>query len=79
MKSQTNILVKKIAEPTDLDRCIAIRYQVFVEGQKVPLHEEVDGLDPLSDHYLILFNQLPVGTARVRYIDDFAKLSGWLF
>lgn len=68
------ISVKKISAAADVQICLTIRYQVFVEGQKIPVNEEVDGLDSTSEHYLLLFNQLPVGTARVRYIDDFAKI-----
>lgn len=74
MKSHNNILVKKVSEATDIHACLAIRRQVFVEGQNVPIHEEVDGLDSNSEHYLLFLNQLPVGTARVRHSDDFAKI-----
>lgn len=73
-ETQNNIVVEKISAVTDLQPCLAIRHQVFVEGQKVPPHEEADGLDSSSEHYLLLFNQLPVGTARVRYLEDFAKI-----
>ena len=69
-----NFLVKKISEATELQTCLEIRYQVFVEGQNVPAHEEVDGLDPQSEHFLLFLDQQPAGTARVRYIDDFAKI-----
>lgn len=69
-----NIFVKKVAEIKDIQICQAIRHQVFVEGQNVPLHQEVDGLDSGSEHYLLLLGQVPVGTARVRYLDDFAKI-----
>lgn len=69
-----NVLVKKISEATELQTCLEIRYQVFVEGQNVPAHEEVDGLDPQSEHFLLFLDQHPAGTARVRYIDDFAKI-----
>ena len=74
MKSHRHVVVKKISAPTDIQTCLAIRHQVFVEGQNVPLHEEVDGLDSNSEHYLLFLNQLPVGTARVQYLDDFAKI-----
>ncbi|MDI9819697.1 MULTISPECIES: GNAT family N-acetyltransferase [unclassified Legionella] len=74
MKSHRNVSVKKVSEATDIQRCLAIRYQVFVEGQNVPIDQESDGLDSSSEHYLLFVNQLPVGTARVRYIDDFAKI-----
>lgn len=73
MKPHDNVLVKKVSE-ADIQVCLAIRHQVFVEGQNVPIHEEVDGLDSSSQHYLLFINQLPVGTARVRYIEDFAKI-----
>ena len=74
MKSQNNIAVKKVFEATDIQIALAIRHQVFVEGQNVPLHEDVDGLDSGSEHYLLFLNQLPVGTARVRYTEDLAKI-----
>lgn len=74
MNSDTPIFVKKISSETDIQVCLAIRRQIFIEEQNVPLHEEVDGLDSSSDHYLLFVDNLPVGTARVRYLDDFAKI-----
>lgn len=43
-------------------------------GQNVPQNEEVDGKDQDSDHYLLTIDTKPVGVARVRYIEDFAKI-----
>lgn len=74
MNPHDNILVKKVSDATDIQTCLTIRHQIFVEGQNVPIHEEVDGLDSSSEHYLLFLNQLPIGTARVRYIEDFAKI-----
>jgi predicted GNAT family N-acyltransferase len=74
MKSHQTILVKKISAASDIESCLAIRHKVFIEGQNVPLHEEVDGLDSSSEHYLLFMGQTPAGTARVRYINDFAKI-----
>lgn len=74
MKSHDNVWVQKVTEEKDVQVCLAIRHKVFVEGQNVPIHEEVDGLDSSSEHYLLFFNKLSVGTARVRYTDDFAKI-----
>ncbi|WP_177166848.1 GNAT family N-acetyltransferase [Allopseudospirillum japonicum] len=45
--------------------CTAIRHQVFVQEQKVPPELELDALDPHCEHYLLLVNQKPVGTARI--------------
>lgn len=74
MKLQKAVLVKRISDMSDIQICLTIRHQVFVEGQNVPLCEEIDGLDSSSAHYLLSLNQLPVGTARVRYMEDFAKI-----
>lgn len=77
---ETKHLILRSFQITDLDAmidietCLAIRYEVFVKGQHVPLNEEVDGLDSSSEHYLLFLNQLPVGTTRVRYINDYAKI-----
>ncbi len=74
MKSNKNLLIKKVSEISDIQTCLAIRHQVFVEGQNVPLHEEVDGLDSCSEHYLLSLEQLPIGTARIRHLEDLAKI-----
>lgn len=46
-----------------------IRDEVFIKEQKVPKEEELDGLDPACIHFLGLYENTPVATARVRYID----------
>lgn len=74
MKFYEKVLVKKVVEVADIKICHSIRYQVFVEGQNVSIHEEVDGLDSGCNHYLLFVDQLPVGTARVRYLEDFSKI-----
>lgn len=42
----------------------AIRMEVFVHEQKVPVEEEIDALDPLAKHWLAHWAGQPVGTAR---------------
>ncbi|QEY52057.1 GNAT family N-acetyltransferase [Legionella longbeachae] len=68
------IFIKKVSSDEDIKKCLEIRFKVFVEGQHVPLHEEVDGKDAESEHYLLLYNEYPSGTVRVRYVEDFAKI-----
>ncbi len=46
-----------------------IRDKVFIKEQNVPKDEELDGLDPACIHFLGLYENNPVVTARVRYID----------
>ena len=54
----------------DLDTCLKIRIEVFVEEQNVPLDLEIDGLDDTALHFLVTRNEEPVGTARVILKDN---------
>lgn len=69
-----NILVKKASSEEEIQQCLDIRNIVFVMGQHVPKCDEVDGKDQESDHYLLTIDSIPVGVARVRYIEHFAKI-----
>ena len=64
-----------------LDLCLALRREVFVSGQGVPLEREIDGLDHEAEHFLALEEKgggrttgRPVGTARLRIVDGRAKI-----
>ncbi len=60
----------RIAQETDLETCLKIRLVVFVEGQNVPLEEEVDGLDESCTHFLAQRDGIALGTARLRITDQ---------
>jgi len=62
------------ALPIEIEKCLEIRHKVFIEGQNVPAEEEIDGKDYDCDHYLLFENRFHVGTARVRFLEDFAKI-----
>ncbi|WP_133128822.1 GNAT family N-acetyltransferase [Legionella nagasakiensis] len=72
--NKNHIAIKKVSDLQDIQTCLDIRKLVFVEGQNVPLHEEVDGKDKDSEHYLLTLDKKPAGTARIRYIEDIAKI-----
>ena len=68
---------KHIKEKTDLEIAFHIRKEVFVKEQGVPLEDEFDTFDTLSDvchHILVYFNEMPVGTGRIRFVDNIGKL-----
>lgn len=46
------------------ESCLAIRIEVFVKEQDVPIEEELDALDSSALHVLALIDGKPVGTAR---------------
>ncbi|ACK64773.1 GCN5-related N-acetyltransferase [Rippkaea orientalis PCC 8801] len=64
------INIIKIDGSDDIRPCLAIRHEVFVLGQNVPLALEVDGLDNQSVHFLLYFDHNPIGTARLRFVNQ---------
>lgn len=69
--------VKRITIDEDLKAAFAIRKEVFVEEQGVPLEDEFDQFDTLNglcEHLLVHYNEQPVGTGRIRFIDGIGKL-----
>jgi len=64
------VLDVRVAGPDELAQCFAIRREVFVDEQRVPLHEEMDAHDASSTHFLALLDGEPVGTARLRTLPD---------
>lgn len=58
----------------DLEACLKLRFEVFVDEQGVPVEEERDALDDTATHLLALQDDTPVGTARIVFQDDTAKI-----
>ena len=56
--------------------CFAIREQVFVREQGVPMELEMDSLDPVATHFLLLETgtQRPLATARLLEKNGAAKI-----
>lgn len=63
----------RIARPDELVLCHRIRRSVFIEGQGVPEAIEVDGRDEACTHFLVLVDDRPVATARLREVEGAAK------
>lgn len=68
------ILVSKVSTTEDIKQCLEIRKQVFVDGQNVSIDDEIDGKDSRSVHYLLIIDSNPVGTARVWFAKNHAKI-----
>lgn len=58
-------IVIRRAGAEDLPQCLAIRHDVFVEEQGVPLSVERDGRDAVAYHFIARYAGEAVGTARV--------------
>lgn len=68
---------KRIVLEEDLQAAFAVRKQVFVEEQGVPIEDEFDQFDKLNglcEHILVHYNEQPVGTGRIRFVDGVGKL-----
>ncbi|MCA0042035.1 GNAT family N-acetyltransferase [Celeribacter litoreus] len=64
-----------IAPTEDVDACIALRIEVFVGEQGIPMEEEIDDLDDVSTHLLATDETgAPVGTARVYEQGEIGKI-----
>lgn len=58
-------LLVRLATPADLDAVYALRHEVFVVGQRVPVELERDELDAGADHAVALRDGAVVGTGRL--------------
>lgn len=75
MKKEKSMLnIKKVVTDEEIQRCLDIRFKVFVEGQNVPIEEEIDGKDDQSEHYLLFSDTTPAAVARVRHLENYAKI-----
>lgn len=68
------IQISRATSQSDLETCLRIRRIVFIEGQSVPAHEEVDGKDHICLHYIVHLNGTAVATARVLPMEHKAKI-----
>lgn len=64
----------EITVTQDLETCYALRHEVFVVEQNVPIEEERDALDATATHLLARQDGAATGTARIVFIDDIAKV-----
>lgn len=58
----------------DPSQCLALRMEVFVHEQGVPVEDELDDLDDQAIHILARTGDTPIGTARVLIQGDTAKI-----
>lgn len=64
--------LKKIDVDNDFNDAFAIREKVFIQEQNVPPELEWDETDKIATHFLLYFDKIPIGTARV-----FKKDNNW--
>ena len=70
----SKLKIRKVKNKNELDETFEIRKIVFVEEQNVPIDLEMDGLDNEAEHFIAYINKKPIGCARIRIKNNFAKL-----
>lgn len=63
-----------VSVTNDLETCFALRHQVFVVEQGVPVEEEQDVLDATATHLLASGESGPLGAARIVFDGETAKI-----
>lgn len=63
-----------VKDKEELAQVLKIREIVFILGQNVDWEEEMDGLDDKATHIIAVLDGKAVGCARIRFIEDKAKL-----
>lgn len=66
--------IRIVSSDAEIAACLALRRIVFIEEQGVREDLEVDGLDGACMHVLAVRDGVPIATARVRFLDDVAKI-----
>ncbi len=68
------IEVRPASDPAEVEAALALRYRVFCEEQGVSLPADRDGRDPDALHIVALDDGRVVGTCRLLFGDDVARL-----
>ena len=66
-----DLVIKNVESREEINQVLHIRKIVFIEGQSVPEERERDKYDKTAKHFLVLYNNKPIGCARVRFYRDF--------
>ena len=65
-----DLLIRLAELPTEFPQIFRIRYRVFQLEQGVDSELEFDGKDEAAEHLLAYLGDRPVGTARIRRLND---------
>jgi predicted GNAT family N-acyltransferase len=63
-------LIKLVSTEKELKDAMEVRKKVFQEEQGIDEKLDFDGQDKDADHMIVYIDNQPIGTARVRYLDE---------
>ena len=73
-KSSMARLEIHVTDKSELNDVLSIRRKVFTEEQGINPNADKDGLDEAADHIIAIYDGLPVGCTRIRFLNGKAKL-----
>ncbi len=73
-KGLKKLQIKCVQTKEELTGVFNIRKAVFVLEQGVPIEDEFDEHEDYAEHVLVLYNNKPAGTGRLREVDGVGKL-----
>ncbi|MBZ6076504.1 hypothetical protein [Microvirga puerhi] len=73
-KHDNLIRAEVVTTPEQLLHAYAIRAICFLEEHGVPARQTYDGNDYQATHIIVYAEDEPIGTARIRWFKDFAKM-----
>ena len=65
-----NIKIKLIKIPGELRDALKVRKSVFQKEQGIDIKLDFDNKDDNSDHIVAYYDDNPIGTTRIRYLND---------
>ena len=65
-----DLTIKLVETEAEMEGAIAVRFRVFVSEQQVPAEEELDEIDAVATHAIVMHGGQVVATGRVFYRDE---------
>jgi len=67
-------ICREITDPEELQACLALRRDVFIDEQSIPEQLEMDGQDAVARHFALKDSGKIIATCRVRRMGSAAKI-----
>ena len=65
-----DLTIKLVETEAEMEGALGVRFRVFVGEQKVPMEEELDEVDAIATHAIVINGGEVVATGRVFYRDE---------
>jgi predicted GNAT family N-acyltransferase len=74
IESTMELCIKKAETSDEISKLTKVRKKVFVEEQNVPPELEIDECDKDATHFIVMYNNEIIGTARLVISENKGKI-----